>query len=199
MKQETKEKTQKIPQANRAPSPFQVALQAARRVTTQRPWEEQPAEMEAVRVAMVALDEDGRRSIVFRLVNEVLEDESSLACLFSAAKMVRMVGVAHNTAAIRKAMREGNLTLTDLQNAKLAEIKLNREKKPYVVYRIGHKSLAEAEPLLRSAGKGVAAEVLAVHIRRGERNRLLAAAAKDAAATSVTAALEVTTEVAAEV
>ena len=184
-KEEPEVKTAKIQEKEnkpQAPSPFITALIAARKVNTREPREEQPKEMEALKKAMDLLNEDGKRSIVFRLVNEVLEDKTSLQCLFPAARIAGMSSTAHSVAAIRRAIREGGLTFSDLTESGLAEIRKNNENHPYTVYRVGHDAIVKAEEVLRKAGKKQAAECLAVHIRRGERNRALAEAGKETAA-----------------
>lgn len=184
-KEETEVKTQKTQEKGnkpQAPSPFITALINARKINTREPKTEQPAEMEALKKAMDLLNEDGQRSIVFRLVNEVLEDKTSLQCLFPAARIAGMSSTAHSVAAIRRAIREGGLTFSDLTESGLAEIRKNQENHPYTVYRVGHDAIVKAEEALRKAGKKQAAECLAVHIRRGERNRALAEAGKEQAA-----------------
>ena len=179
-KEETEVKTQRIQEKGnkpQEPSPFITALIAARKINTREP-SEQPKEMETLKKAMDLLNEDGKRSIVFRLVNEVLEDKTSLQCLFPAARIAGMSSTAHSVAAIRRAIREGGLTFSDLTTSGLAEIRKNEKQLPYTVYRVGHDALVKAEEALRKDGKKLAAECLAVHLRRGERNRALAEAAK---------------------
>lgn len=165
----------KNPQTQKAPTPFVIAIIAARKITTREPRDEQPAEMEILKKAMDVLDEDGKRSIVFRLVNEVLEDKTPLQCLFPAARIAGMSSTAHSVAAIRRAIREGGLSFSDLRESGIAVIKQNQTTKlPYTVYYVGHEAMVKAEEVLRKAGKTQGAECLAIHIRRGERNRALA-------------------------
>lgn len=184
---------------NRAPSPFMEALQIARQINTRRPREDQPQEFEQLQTVLGKLDKDAQSNLVFRLVKEVLEDKAPIQGLFPVARKAGMVGVAFNTAALRKAILQGGLSLSDMQEVGLAEIKLNRDNKPYIVYRIGHQSLAEAAPKLRESGKLDAARILEEHLRSSERSMLLAKAARDAqktnpAETKVEASTEVTDE-----
>lgn len=183
-KNEKKEKEEQEPMKTTEPkSPFTAALVAARKITTHEPKEEQPVELEALKRAMAILGEDDQRSMVFRLVNEVLEDRTPLQCIFPVARIAGISSIAHSTAAIKRAIREGGLLFGDLQAAGLVAVKINpATEKPYSVYFVGHSALVKAEDYFRHNDKSQAAEVLAVHIRRGERNRALAAAIKNATA-----------------
>ncbi len=162
------------------PSPFGAALRAARAITSRRPHEGQPQELAELREALSKLDEGACRNLVFRLVKEVLEDRARIQALFPVAREARMMGVAFNTAAISRALREGGLTLSDLRLVGLAEIKIGKANKPYVVYHVGLETVKSAAEKLRRAGKKGAAAILSEHLRRYDRNRQLAAAAKAA-------------------
>lgn len=170
------------PQAERVLWPLPAAMQAAKKIVTKRPDQDQKDDLANLCAAIDKLNEDGRRTLVFRLMSEVLEEMTPIQSLFAAARYCRMQGVAFNTAAVKTAMREGNLTLSDLRDIGLAEIRLDKERRPYVVYYVGHERLLGAARKLRQAGNAAAAQVLETHLRREEKNRLLAEFAKEAQA-----------------
>ena len=161
------------------PSPFQVAMKAARAINTRRPAEEQPAELAELKEALESLDAKGRVKLLWRLINEVQDGKSPVQALFPVAYGARRMSMAHNAAALRRAIVEDDLTLSDLRLVGLAEIKFDVRNKPYVRYIIALAGFAAALPHLRTAGKNKAADLIAEHLRRAERNRQLYQAAAE--------------------
>lgn len=161
---------------NSTPNPFMAALQAARQITSNRPHEDQPKELEMLRAAIKKLGGDKMPSIVFRFVGDVLENRSPVQVLFAVAREAHMLGVAHNTAAIAKAIRKNGLMSSDLVNAGIAEVREDKNGNRYFNYKVGHEAIAAAVAKLREAGKTVAAALLAEYIREADRRHTLAAA-----------------------
>ena len=171
------------------PSPFQVAMKAARAIKTRRPAEEQPAELAELKEALGGLDEKGRIKLLWRLINEVMDGKTPTQALFPVAYASRRMSMAHNAAALRRTIVEDDLTLSDLRMVGLAEIKFGENKRPYVRYIVNIAGFTAALPHLRTAGKKGAADLLAEHLRRADKNRQLyqAAAAQNAADENATA------------
>jgi len=127
-------------------NPFWSAVSAAREITSRDPAERQPEKHQQLLAALKGLPEKTRLAVLFRLVNEVLEEQASIQGLFAVAREMRMLPVAHGTSAILKVIREG-CSFNDLRDSGLAKIRTRETShgaKAYIVYFIGQKALWEA-------------------------------------------------------
>lgn len=162
-------------------SPFWETLQAARQINTKYPREDQPEEFGQLQTAFNKLDEGSKSGLVFYLVKEVLEDKAPIQGLFQVARAAKMMGVAFNTAAVRKAIVQGKASFDQLREAGIVEIKPGEGNKPFFTkYHIGYEHLTKAAQILRETGNNAAAQILEEHLRANERNRALAQAAREA-------------------
>lgn len=183
MKKKSQTQTQTQPQSittdTAAPKPFWEIMKAARAINTRRPAEEQPEELTALKEALAGLDGAGRDRVLWRIVTEVLEEKAPVQCLFPVAYAARKIPVAHNAAVLKRAITEGSLDLGNLRLCGLADVRKNADGRPYIVYRVGTLAFSNAIPKLRVNGKAEAADILATHLRKVERYRQLAKAARD--------------------
>lgn len=159
---------------SRTPHPFTVARRTAQQIET-RDFEEKQADLAGrFKAAMQELDLESKKKIFWMLVRDVMDGRVKVPGLFAVALRCGMGHLAHNVAALVKAVHEGDLGPTDLVEAGLAEAKAGNNGRPnYFQYFVGHGSLKEAVPKLEASGKTVAAEVLKKHLRQGETHRLL--------------------------
>lgn len=126
-------------------SDFGHALYLARRIASK---DDDTAELKEV---IGRLGDNDRKKIVFRIQGEVLEDKAKVPGIFAVAYAAKMPPVAHYTAAVKRAMRDGGLTLDDLRELGLAEITTSPDKKWVGLrYTLGYNNLRKAVDILRS-------------------------------------------------
>ncbi len=163
-------------------NPFWQAVDAAKEITTRNPEERQPEKHQQLLTILKGLSKKTQLAVLFRLVNEVLEEQASIQGLFAVAREIGILPVAHGASAILKVIREG-CSFDDLQDSGLAEIRTreaNNGAKAYIVYFVGQKALWGAAEHFRKTEQISFAQVLEEHLRRGERYRRLARARLEA-------------------
>ncbi|MFA5767489.1 MAG: hypothetical protein WC919_06190 [Candidatus Paceibacterota bacterium] len=180
---ETPEAKREAARTSHGPSPFILALQAARTITSRNPRQDQPEELTKLEEQLKKLEEGQVRKIVFRIQKEVLEEETKIQALFTVCRHARMIGVAYNTSTLMRAIREGDLLFQDLQDAGLAELKKDEKtKNVYTFYHAGSEKLRAGAEFLRQHGKVAAADIIAEHLRRSGRERAKAVAMRSGSA-----------------
>ena len=156
---------------------------AARTITSRNPRQDQPEELAKLEEQLKKLEEGQVRKIVFRIQKEVLEEETKIQALFTVCRHARMIGVAYNTSTLMRAIREGDLLFQDLQDAGLAELKIDdKTKNVYTLYHAGSEKLRAGAEFLRQHGKTAAADIIAEHLRRSDRERAKAMAIRSGSA-----------------
>jgi len=168
---------EKITQKNQ--NPFWTAFNAAQKINTQKPGEDQSEEFGLLEASIAKLDKETQKRLVFLMAKKVLEGNLQIQPLFAVARIAKMITVAYNASVIKKATEEG-LTFSDLCQVGLAEIRKREDGKPSITYRLGKEALKEASQKLRMSGKINSAKIIEDHLRRGERNKALAEAAATA-------------------
>lgn len=177
---------------------FKCALELARQIVSRG---DDTTELQK---AVMALDEQWRRKLVFEAATECLRPSMKMEVpgVFGVAYPARMMHVAHTVNAIRNAMKAGGLGLADLVKTGLLELKSKeREGKPpieWVVAHLGHEALREAAATLREQDNLPAAAELERHLAYGEEKKLRSEARREAAAEAAKKAAEAETEAQAE-
>ena len=156
---------------NSQQSLYKYALELARQITSRG---DDTTELQK---AVMALDDQGQKSLVFQVANECLRPSMKMEvpAVFGVAYPARMMPVAHTTKAIRDAMEAGELNLPDLVRIGLLEIKGER-----FVAHLGHEAVREAAVALHKQGNTDAATVLERHLAYGEERKLFAEARREA-------------------
>lgn len=163
------------PTTHSEPTPFGNALYLARKISSRED------DTTALSSAMNRIDDDGKKKLVFRLQKEVLEGKAEVSGIFAAARIAKMMSVAHFTAATRKAMQIGGLTLDNLRELGLAKLGVSQDKKtPYIRYTLSYETLKEAVATLRTNGNFKAAEALERPLLEIQKRRMLQAAVREA-------------------
>lgn len=170
---------------NSQQSPFNYAMSLAREITRR---DDDTTELQK---AVMALDDQGQKSLVFQVANECLRPSMKMEvpAVFGVAYPAHMMPVAHTTKAIRDAMEAGELNLADLVRIGLLEIKGER-----FVAHLGHEAVREAAVALHERGNTDAATVLERHLAYGEERKLLAEARRETKKAAEAKAEKVETE-----
>jgi len=155
---------------------FWVAFEAATNVTARNP-EDQPEKLNLLEVSLAKLDAESQKRLVFHIAKTVLEGETRIQSLFAVARIANMRQVAYNASVVKKILDEG-LTFADLLNTGLVEIRKKEGGRPFTIYFFGREALEKASHELRTSGNIGPAKILDDHLRRGERHKLLAEAAR---------------------
>jgi len=161
---------------NNQRNPFWVAFDAIQKINARNPRKDQPEELNSMITVVEKMNMQTQRRLVFFCAKKVLEGDSKIQGLFAVAKMSKMIAIAYNTSAIKKAIEVEGLSFDDLIQSGLVKIKKNNTGRPSTIYFFGKDSLENASKKLRTNGHIEAAKVLEDHLRRGERVKALAEA-----------------------
>ncbi|MEX2144999.1 MAG: hypothetical protein WD712_01310 [Candidatus Spechtbacterales bacterium] len=170
---------------NRAPSgqgsenPFFAALNAAKRITTRRPHEEQPEEFEDLQNRMDQLNEQSRAQVVFRLVVPVLSGRVPVQSLFAAARTSgqNLLDVGFKSAKLRQALEVEGLNHTALANYGTEDRKIivpkSENGKEWLHVNLGNDLVSAAAEQMRNEGRVKGARVLMEYFSVRDEKRLL--------------------------
>ncbi len=158
-------------------NPMWGVVEAAKKIESRQPKEEEPEEHQALLDALNKVSEKGQKEAVWRLMEQVVEEKAPVQGLYALTRELHMTPVATGTTALLKVIRAG-ATQEDLENSGLAQ--LRGGKHPHYIYRVGREAITEAAKHFREEGQIELAQVLEEHLRRGERKRKLARARREA-------------------
>ena len=159
-------------------NPFFAALNAARRITAQRPQDEQPAEFETLKSCMSQLDEQSRTQVVFRLVVPVLKGEVPVQSLFAAARTSgqNLVDVGFKVSKIRAALEAEGVGIGVLAGYGTDDRKIIVPKsvngKEWLHVNLGNDVLSAAIEQMRAEGRINGARVLMRYFNDRDESRL---------------------------
>lgn len=160
--------------------PFFQALELARQINTRQPQSEQPEIYAELMATLKQLDYGQKRNLTNRVRDEVLQDRCPTQGLFPVAREAGIFPVAPNTAAVKTAMRENDLSCVDLVKAGLGEMKVNpRVGRAFFTGRVRFEDIEAAIPLLRENGKTKAADSLRGYLDKQELRQLGREAERD--------------------
>src|SRR3989338_1817322 len=126
-------------------NPFWAAVNAAKKVTTRWPQDDQPEVWAEIEAAVGMLEEDEKRKAPWRLVIPVFNEEVHIAGLFALARACRMTSMAHAVAAIVKAKRAGGLTTAGLEQFGLVKTVVSDDgKRAWLQPHTGQEAISAA-------------------------------------------------------
>lgn len=183
-------------QREREFSAFGQALYLARQI------EDRAQDTSDLATAIAGLEDKEKKNLVFRVQREVIiENKARLPALFAVCKAAEvrddegklrnMLGVAHASAAVYKALHGGSMSLEDMLAVGLATVSTFQTKEGKTVSRtepkIKRESLQQAARQLRKRGKRAAAEILENYLLGVERRRVETQARREANAVATEA------------
>ncbi|OGZ59076.1 MAG: hypothetical protein A3F94_01645 [Candidatus Spechtbacteria bacterium RIFCSPLOWO2_12_FULL_38_22] len=163
-------------------NPFWAAINAAKKVTTRRPQDDQPEVWAEIEAAVGMLEEDEKRKAPWRLVIPVFNEEVHIAGLFALARACRMTAMAHAVAAIVKAKRAGGLTTAGLEQFGLVKTVVSDDgKRAWLQPHTGQEAISAAAKLMDEADLKEGARALRAYLNVASVNRATGIARREAA------------------
>ena len=162
-------------------NPFWAAINAAKKVTTRRPQDDQPEVWAEIEAAVGMLEEDEKRKAPWRLVIPVFNEEVHIAGLFALARACRMTAMAHAVAAIVKAKRAGGLTTAGLEQFGLVKTVVSDDgKRAWLQPHTGQEAISAAAKLMDEADLKEGARALRAYLNVASVNRATGIARREA-------------------
>ena len=162
-------------------NPFWAAINAAKKVTTRRPQDDQPEVWAEIEAAVGMLEEDEKRKAPWRLVIPVFNEEVHIAGLFALARACRMTAMAHAVAAIVKAKRAGGLTTAGLEQFGLVKTVVSDDgKRAWLQPHTGQEAISAASKLMDEADLKEGARALRAYLNVASVNRATGIARREA-------------------